>query len=70
MAILKKQTRGREKPLKSIVVALDDDSLELAEKLGSGSLSLGIRRAIAIATLRESRSSRGAEGQWWGNLSD
>jgi len=41
------------KSLKEIVVSLDDATVKMALKLGDGDLSLGIRRAVALISLRE-----------------
>ena len=41
-------------------VALDDKSVAQALALGDGNVSLGIRRALAQASARSSRGTRGA----------
>jgi hypothetical protein len=38
--------------LKSLKVALDGTTVKMAVNLGDGDLSLGIRRAVALASLR------------------
>ena len=40
-------------PLKHIEVSLDDLEIRLAAKLGDGDLTLGIRRAVVIASMRQ-----------------
>lgn len=51
----KKSRRGRSnlRPLKPIAVALDRLEVELALRLGDGDLTLGVRRAVALASIRE-----------------
>jgi hypothetical protein len=52
----KKSCRAGKKsnvlPLKHIEVSLDGLEVELAVKLGDGDLTLGIRRAIVLASMR------------------
>jgi hypothetical protein len=43
------------KRLKSVDVTLDDATVAMAHQLGEGNLSLGLRRAVAIAALRNSK---------------
>lgn len=47
------------KRLKSLDVTLDDATVALAHELGDGNLSLGLRRAVAIAALRNSKCEHG-----------
>jgi hypothetical protein len=53
----KKSCGGGKKPkrptLKHIEVSLDSLELELALRLGDGDLTLGIRRAIVFASMRQ-----------------
>jgi hypothetical protein len=53
----KKSCRGGKKsnvqPLKHIKVSLDSLEVELALRLGDGDLTLGIRRAIVLASMRQ-----------------
>jgi hypothetical protein len=51
-----KQLKSKKiKRLKSVDVTLDDATVTLAHQLGNGNLSLGLRRAVAIAALRNSK---------------
>ena len=45
--------KSNGKSLKRMVVSLDDATAKMALKLGGGYLSLGIRRALALTTLRQ-----------------
>jgi len=44
--------KSNGKSLKRMVVSLDDATAKMALKLGGGDLSLGIRRALALTSLR------------------
>jgi hypothetical protein len=44
--------------LKRIVVSLDDPTAKMALALGDGDLSLGIRRAVALISLRQHRQPK------------
>jgi hypothetical protein len=54
----KKRKRNRQnsnssaQPLKRMEVSLDGATIKMAVKLGEGDLSLGIRRAVVLATMR------------------
>jgi hypothetical protein len=48
-----RKSSGRS--LKHIVVSLDDATVRMALKLGDGELSLGIRRAVVLACIRQSK---------------
>ena len=37
----------------AIAVHLDDTTIQIARRLGEGNLSLGVRRAVAIASIRK-----------------
>jgi hypothetical protein len=45
--------KSNVKPLKHIEVSLDSLEIELALRLGDGDLTLGIRRAIIFASMRQ-----------------
>ena len=45
--------KANSKSLKQMVVSLDDATAKTAVKLGGGDLSLGIRRAVALTSLRQ-----------------
>jgi hypothetical protein len=45
--------RSNAQPLKHIEVSLDSLEVELALRLGDGDLTLGIRRAIVFASIRQ-----------------
>jgi hypothetical protein len=44
---------SKVQPLKRIEVSLDGLEVELALRLGDGDLTLGIRRAIVLASMRQ-----------------
>jgi len=50
--------KSSSKSLKHIVVSLDDATAKMALDLGDGDLSLGIRRAVALTSLRQYRPPR------------
>ena len=45
--------KSSAKPLKHVEVSLDGLEVELALRLGDGDLTLGIRRAIVLASMRQ-----------------
>jgi hypothetical protein len=45
--------KSNVQPLKRIEVSLDGLEVELALRLGDGDLTLGIRRAIVLASMRQ-----------------
>jgi hypothetical protein len=45
--------KSNVQPLKHIEVSLDSLEVELALRLGDGDLTLGIRRAIVLASMRQ-----------------
>lgn len=52
----KSSPRGKKvavQPLKLLEVSLDSLEIEMALKLGDGDLSLGIRRAVVLAGMRQ-----------------
>lgn len=51
----KHSTSKTIKRLQNLDVTLDDATVALAHELGDGNLSLGLRRAVAIAALRNSK---------------
>jgi hypothetical protein len=56
MTTKKKSSREGKKssfqPLKHVEVSLDSATVKMAIQLGGGDLSLGLRRAVVIASLR------------------
>ena len=55
-----KNLRAKKSRLKKVELALDRNTLALAERLGTGNLALGIRRAVAIAACRAARMAENA----------
>jgi hypothetical protein len=53
--MINERQRAQIKRLQSVDVTLDDATVAMANQLGDGNLSLGLRRAVAIATLRNSK---------------
>jgi hypothetical protein len=45
--------KSNAQPLKHIEVLLDGATVKMALKLGDGDLSLGIRRAVVLASIRQ-----------------
>ena len=45
--------KRRVQPLKRLSVSLDGATVKMALNLGDGDLSLGIRRAVVLASLRQ-----------------
>ena len=48
----RQNTNSSAQPLKHMEVSLDGATIKMAVKLGDGDLSLGIRRAVILATMR------------------
>ena len=48
----RQNTNSSAQPLKRMEVSLDSATIKMAVKLGDGDLSLGIRRAVVLATMR------------------
>jgi len=48
----RQNTNSSAQPLKRMEVSLDGATIKMAVKLGEGDLSLGIRRAVVLATMR------------------
>ena len=55
-----KNLRAKKSRLKKVELALDRNTLALAERLGTGDVALGIRRAVAIAACRAARKAENA----------
>ena len=48
----RQNTNSSAQPLKRMEISLDGATIKMAVKLGDGDLSLGIRRAVVLATMR------------------
>ena len=53
----RKGKKSSVQPLKHVEAFLDGATVQMAIKLGGGDLSLGLRRAVVIATLRSVKAA-------------